>query len=52
MIGSIFSRPSKIAIASPLKIDDVVIVEDEWGRIEEINVDFMLSVNIGITPSK
>ena len=27
----------QIAFAQPLRIDDVVIVEGEWGRIEEIN---------------
>jgi hypothetical protein len=26
----------QIAITQPMRIDDVVIVEDEWGRIEEI----------------
>jgi small-conductance mechanosensitive channel len=27
----------EIAFSQPIKIDDVVIVEGEWGRIEEIN---------------
>jgi hypothetical protein len=27
----------QIAIAQPIRLDDVVIVEGEWGRIEEIN---------------
>ena len=28
----------QIAIAQPIRLDDVVIVENEWGRIEEINL--------------
>ena len=28
----------QIAIAQPIRIDDVVIVENEWGRIEEITL--------------
>ncbi|SFU38132.1 Small-conductance mechanosensitive channel [Pustulibacterium marinum] len=35
----------QIAIAQPIRLDDVVIVEGEWGRIEEINLTFVV-VNI------
>jgi small-conductance mechanosensitive channel len=30
----------QIAITQPISIDDVVIVENEWGRIEEINLTY------------
>jgi small-conductance mechanosensitive channel len=32
----------QIAITQPIRIDDVVIVENEWGRIEEISVAFVV----------
>jgi len=32
----------QIAIAQPIKLDDVVIVEGEWGRIEEINLTYVV----------
>lgn len=32
----------QIAIAQPIKIDDVVIVEGEWGRIEEITLTYVV----------
>jgi small-conductance mechanosensitive channel len=32
----------QIAFAQPIRIDDVVIVEDEWGWIEEINLTFVV----------
>lgn len=35
----------QIAVAQPIRLDDVVIVEGEWGRIEEINLTFVV-VNI------
>ncbi|WP_025763954.1 mechanosensitive ion channel family protein [Dyadobacter tibetensis] len=35
----------QIAFTQPIKIDDVVIVEGEWGRIEEINLTYVV-VNI------
>tara|TARA_Y100000768_G_scaffold387326_1_gene378257 strand:- start:544 stop:1623 length:1080 start_codon:yes stop_codon:yes gene_type:complete len=35
----------QIAITQPIRIDDVVIVEEEWGRIEEINLTFVV-INI------
>ena len=31
----------QIAIAQPIKLDDVVIVEGEWGRIEEITLTYV-----------
>jgi small-conductance mechanosensitive channel len=35
----------QIAITQPIRIDDVVIVENEWGRIEEITLTYVV-VNI------
>ncbi len=32
----------QVAIAQPIRIDDVVIVEGEWGRIEEITLTFVV----------
>jgi len=32
----------QIAVSQPVRIDDVVIVEDEWGRIEEINLTYVV----------
>ena len=32
----------QIAISQPIRIDDVVIVENEWGRIEEINLTYIV----------
>jgi small-conductance mechanosensitive channel len=32
----------QIAITQPIRIDDVVVVEGEWGRIEEINLTFVV----------
>lgn len=32
----------QIALAAPIRLDDVVIVEGEWGRIEEINATFVV----------
>lgn len=35
----------QIAITQPIRIDDAVLVEGEWGRIEEINLTYVV-VNI------
>jgi small-conductance mechanosensitive channel len=32
----------QIAFAQPIRLDDVVIVEGEWGRIEEINMTYVV----------
>ncbi|MDA3818216.1 MAG: mechanosensitive ion channel [Prolixibacteraceae bacterium] len=32
----------QIAITQPIRLDDVVIVENEWGRIEEINLTYVV----------
>lgn len=32
----------QIAFTQPIRIDDVVIVEGEWGRIEEINMTYVV----------
>lgn len=40
-IATIFAG-LQIALTQPIRIDDVVIVEDEWGWIEEINLTFVV----------
>lgn len=40
-IGMILSG-IQIAITQPIRIDDVVIVENEWGRIEEITLTYVV----------
>ena len=37
--GQIFSG-IQIAFTQPIRIDDVVVIEGEWGRIEEINITY------------
>lgn len=32
----------QIAMTQPIRIDDVVVVENEWGRIEEINLTYVV----------
>lgn len=32
----------QIAFTQPIRIDDVVLVENEWGRIEEINLTYVV----------
>jgi small-conductance mechanosensitive channel len=32
----------QIAITQPIRLDDVVIVENEWGRVEEITLTFVV----------
>ncbi len=32
----------QIAIAQPIRLDDVVIVENEWGRVEEITLTYVV----------
>lgn len=32
----------QIALTQPIRIDDVVVVEGEWGRIEEINLTYIV----------
>lgn len=32
----------QVALTQPIRIDDVVIVENEWGRIEEINLTYVV----------
>jgi small-conductance mechanosensitive channel len=44
LIGSILAG-IQIAITQPIKFDDVVIVEGEWGRIEEITLTYVV-INI------
>ena len=42
--GQVFSG-IQIAFTQPIRIDDVVVIEGEWGRIEEINITYAV-VNI------
>ncbi|MEM9856606.1 MAG: mechanosensitive ion channel domain-containing protein [Bacteroidota bacterium] len=44
LIGNILAG-LQIAITQPIRIDDVVVVENEWGRIEEITLTYVV-VNI------
>jgi len=41
MIGNVLAG-FQIAISQPIRIDDVVIVEKEWGWIEEINLTYVV----------
>lgn len=41
IIGT-FLAGVQLAITQPIRIDDVVIVENEWGRIEEINLTYVV----------
>lgn len=41
IIGA-FLAGIQLAITQPIRIDDVVIVEGEWGRIEEINLTYVV----------
>ncbi len=41
LIGTILAG-FQIAITQPIRIDDVVIVENEWGWIEEINLTYVV----------
>ncbi len=40
-LGTLFAG-IQIAIAQPIRLDDVVIVENEWGRIEEITLTYVV----------
>jgi small-conductance mechanosensitive channel len=40
-IGNLFAG-FQIAMAQPIRLDDVVIVEGEWGRIEEITLTYVV----------
>ena len=40
--ASNFFAGLQIAISQPIRIDDVVVVQGEWGRIEEINSAFVV----------
>ncbi len=42
-LGNLFAG-IQIAIAQPIRIEDVVIVEGEWGRIEDITLTFVTVV--------
>ena len=40
-LGTLFAG-IQIAITQPIRVDDVVIVEGEWGRIEEITLTYVV----------
>jgi small-conductance mechanosensitive channel len=40
-LGTLFAG-LQIALTQPIRIDDVVIVENEWGRIEEITLTYVV----------
>ncbi len=40
-LGTLFAG-IQIAITQPIRLDDVVIVEGEWGRIEEISLTYVV----------
>ncbi|MFQ5944307.1 MAG: mechanosensitive ion channel family protein [Anaerolineales bacterium] len=40
-LGSIFAG-IQIALTQPIRLDDVVIVEGEWGRVEEITLTYVV----------
>jgi small-conductance mechanosensitive channel len=40
-IGTILAG-IQIALSQPIRLDDVVIVENEWGKIEEINLTYVV----------
>jgi len=44
IIGAVIAG-LQIAITQPIRIDDVVIIENEWGRVEEITLTYVV-VNI------
>lgn len=39
---AMFLAGIQLAITQPIKLDDVVIVENEWGRIEEISLTYVV----------
>ncbi len=41
LLGSVLAG-FQIALTQPIRIDDVVIVENEWGRIEEITLTYVV----------
>jgi small-conductance mechanosensitive channel len=41
LIGNVLAG-FQLAIAQPIRLDDVVIVEGEWGRIEEITLTYVV----------
>ncbi len=40
-LGALFAG-MQIAIAQPIRIDDVVIINSEWGRVEEITLTYVV----------
>lgn len=41
LLGAVISGV-QIAITQPIRLDDVVVVEGEWGRIEEIGITYVV----------
>ena len=50
LVAGIAARPAlanliaglQIALTQPIRLDDVVIIEGEWGRIEEITATYVV----------
>ena len=38
----------QIAVAQPIRIDDAVIVENEWGNVEEITFSYVVVQAVGL----
>ncbi|MCW2904237.1 MAG: rane protein [Streptosporangiaceae bacterium] len=41
MLGNIFAG-IQLAFSDALRLDDVVVVEGEWGRIEELTLTYVV----------
>jgi hypothetical protein len=41
VLGNVFAG-LQIAFSDAIRLDDVVIVEDEWGRVEEITLTYLV----------
>jgi small-conductance mechanosensitive channel len=37
----------QIAFTQPIRMDDVLVVEGEWGRVEEINLTYVVAASSG-----
>jgi small-conductance mechanosensitive channel len=50
LVAGVAARPTatnvvaglQIALSQPIRVDDVVVVEDEWGRVEEIALTYVV----------
>ena len=42
----------QIALTQPIRVDDVVIVENEWGRVEDITLTYVVVQILGSAPTR